>query len=202
MFKKGIIGTVAACLWLSFAMDADAKPNLPWLTFAPEVGYQFYSGGELEKAYGTRVPARHGVLVKGHVDLGGDAWAVELVPLYSWERCRGKVGNLNALGGEVNLVYRFNMTKTYPHLGLGFRGAYLFPNDNIKAGNEVYGRVPVGITWYFVKYIALVLDAGFMFGGTGIRFKENDDPETSNLAGKTEYAFTLGFDALIGIRFP
>ena len=40
-------------------------------------------------------------------------------------------------------------------------------------------------------------------GGTGIRFKEDHpDPEAANLSGKTEYAFTFGFDILVGLRFP
>ena len=49
----------------------------------------------------------------------------------------------------------------------------------------------------------VVFEAGFMFGGTGIRFKEDHpDQDASNLSGETEFAFTLGFDVLLGLRFP
>jgi hypothetical protein len=193
----------AACLSVTaFVRAAEAEsPKFAWLSLAPEVGYTFFSKGELEKDYGTEIGARNGVVVKAHLDIGGDGLALELAPLYSWQGCGGRVGNLNAFGGETTLVYRFRSDDIYPGIGIGIHAAYLFPNDKIQRGVELFGRVPLGLTWYFVKYIGLVLEGGFMFGGTGIRLK-NVDAVSSNLAGHTEYAFNLGFDLMVGLRFP
>ncbi len=172
-----------------------------WLSLAPEVGYTFFSKGELEEDYHSKIAARNGVVVKGHLDLGGDGLAFELAPTYAWQGCGGLVGNLNAFGGEATLVYRFKSGDIYPSIGLGFHGAYIFSNDNVKRGVEIFGRAPLGLTWYFVKYIGLVLEGGFMFGTTGIRFK-NVEGVPGTLYEDTEYAFNLGFDLLVGLRFP
>ena len=204
------LAAVVACLSVTALVHAAEaeSPEFAWLSLAPEVGYTFFSKGELEKAYHSEIEVRNGVVVKGHVDIGGDGVALELAPLYSWQGCGGVVGNLNAFGGEMTLVYRFRSDDVYPGIGIGFHAAYIFPNDTVRRGVELFGRVPLGMTWYFVKYIGLVLEGGFMFGGTGIHFKDvdpapgEDDPVPGNLHLHTEYAFNLGFDLMVGLRFP
>jgi hypothetical protein len=201
-YPRLLVALAAGLITTTFIKNAAAEsPKFAWLSLAPEVGYAFYSKGELEKDYGTDINARNSFVVKGHVDLGGDKLALELAPLYAWEGCSGLVGNLNALGGEITLVYRFKSNNIYPGIGIGFHGAYLFPNDNVKRGVELFGRVPLGLTWYFMKYVGLVLEGGFLFGGTGIRFKDVE-AVPGNLYENTEYAFNLGFDLLVGLRFP
>ena len=182
------------------AAHAEGSPKFAWLSLAPEVGYTFFSKGKLEDNYDAEIASRNGVVVKGHLDIGGDRLALELAPLYSWQGCGGLVGNLNAFGGEITLVYRFKSGDIYPSIGVGFHGAYLFANENIQRGTELFGRAPLALTWYFVKYIGLVLEGGFMVGTTGIRTKENE--EYGILHENTEFAFNLGFDLLIGLRFP
>ena len=101
------------------------------------------------------------------------------------------------------MVYRFKKGAAYPGVGLGFHATYLFPNDKVQHGLELMGRVPLGLTWYFLKYIGLVVEGGFLFGATGIRFKNDSAvPEFQALNENTEYAFTMGFDLMIGLRFP
>ncbi len=199
--------TAAGLAFIAMALSAPPasaeKVDFAWLSVAPKIGYLFLSKGELEKNYHTKISNRHGVIAKGHVDIGGDKWALELAPVYAFEACKAPVDNFHALGGEAAIAYRFGKTNIYPHIGLGFHGTYLFKNDNIKSGLEMLGRVPLGLTWYFMKYLGLTLEAGFLFGATGIHFKPDpDDPAISNVAEHMEYAFTLGFDLLVGLRFP
>ena len=188
---------------LGAAQASAEKVDFAWLSIAPKIGYLCQSKGELEKTYHTEISHRHGVVFKGHVDIGGDKWALEIAPIYAFEGCKPPVDNLHAFGGEASVVYRFGRNTVYPHIGLGFHGTYLFKNDNIHSGAELFGRVPLGVTWYFVKYLGLILEGGFMFGGTGIHFKPNpDDKVINNISEDMQYAFTLGFDLLIGLRFP
>lgn len=193
---------IAAVVVSAIANQAAAKETkFAWLSFAPELGYVFFSKGDLEEDYDAQIDARNGITVKGHIDLGGDKLAIELAPLYAWEGSSGLTGNLNAFGGEASIVYRFQTGSVFPSIGLGFHGAYLFATENVERGVELFGRVPLGLTWYFLKYVGLVLEGGFLFGGTGIRFKDVGGVR-GNLSGNTEYAFSLGFDLLVGVRFP
>lgn len=177
--------------------------DFAWLSVAPKIGYLFLSKGELEKSYHTEISNRHGVVVKGHVDVGGDKWALEIAPIYAFEGCKPPVDNLHAFGGEAGIAYRFGQNRIYPHFGLGFHGTYLFKNDNIKSGTELFARIPLGLTWYFMKYLGLIFEGGFMFGATGIHFKPDpNDQVITNISEDMELAFTLGFDLLIGLRFP
>ena len=180
---------------------AKDAPRLPWLSAAPEVGYQFFGPSTLEQDFNTRVEPRHGVVVKGHVDLGGDRVALELAPLFARQLSSGLVGDLSAFGGEATLVYRFSRGRFYPGIGLGFHGTYLFPNDTVARGCELQARIPIGMTWYFFRFLGLVVESGFHVGTVGIRFKDGPD-KLHALSEKTEYGLSLGFDLLIGLRFP
>jgi hypothetical protein len=193
---------VLCCLCLAPVKAGARNVDFPWLSLAPEVGYVYFNGAELEKDYHAEVPSRNGVVLKGHVDLGGSRWALELAPLFTWQSAGGLVGNLNGVGGEVGLAYRISSGNLYPGFGIGFHGVYYTPNDAIQHGLDLMARFPIGMTWYFANYLGLVLEGGFMLGTTGIRFKEAEDAVRSNLSETTEYAFVLGFDLVVGLRFP
>ena len=203
MKKKSVwvIATTLAFCLLPTRSFAD-KANFPWLSIVPEVGYVFFKSGELEKDYHSKVPNRHGVVVKGHLDLGGDGLALELAPLFTWQAAGGLVDNLTGVGGEITLAYRFRTGGLYPTIGAAFHGVYYTPNDAISRGSDLMARFPFGINWYFAKYLAFVAEGGFMIGATGIRFAQGDDALRSALSERTEYAFILGFDLVIGLRFP
>ena len=179
-----------------------AEGRMSWLSIAPEVGYVFFKKGELEKDYRSKVPARHGVVVKGHVDIGGDGLAMELAPLFTWQSGDAFVGDLTGVGGEAGFVFRFSSGNFFPGIGAGFRGVYYVSNSVIERGTDLTARFPVGATWYFARYLGLVMEGGIILGATGIRFKDGDDPVRSNLSERTEFAFVFGFDLLLGLRFP
>ena len=190
-------------LFLGSARYSEASPHdIPWLSLAPEVGYVFFKKGELEKTYHAEVPTRHGFVLKGHADLGGDYGALELAPLYTRQSAGGLVGKLNGVGGEVTLVYRHPSGPFHPGIGIGFHGVFYTPNDNIQKGVDIMARAPLGVTYYFARYLGLVLEVGMMIGTTGIQFEADDNPVRYNLSDKMEYALVFGVDILIGLRFP
>lgn len=204
MKKFRFAGAVAGLLLFTNSVSTLAQePEFPWLSVAPELGYQFFSAAKLEKDFDTEVGPRNGVTVKIHADVGGDKWGLEIAPLYAWQGSGDLAGNLSALGGEITLAYRFSFRGgVYPGIGIGFHGAYLLPNENIQKGCELAARIPLGATWYFLKYLGLVVEGGFMMGAVGIRFKDGTDAVLYALSQKTQYAFTLGFDLMVGLRFP
>lgn len=190
------------------AEEEETDSSFPWFSLAPEVGFVSMFKSEVRSST-AEMAVRQGVVVKGHVDLGGDGIALELAPLYSRQVSDEFPGDFHVLGGEITLVFRFSIGDFYPSLGLGFHGAYVFGNEYISSGVELYGRIPVGVTWYFVKYLGLVVEAGFLFGGTGVKTKSPDESitgtqaeELARLAGSLEFGPGFGLDILVGLRFP
>ncbi len=163
-----------------------------WFSVVPEVGYLFFPKAEMTvNGFSATVEPRNGFIGKVHLDFGGSGLAFEAAPLFAVEAggitpdAAAGFGsapdilssdNFYALGGQIALVYRFELGKFFPHLGLSFHGTYLMGNQ-IDYGAEIYGRIPVGFTVYMGNHIAFVLDAGFMYGATGIKtpFKMPDN---------------------------
>jgi len=180
-----------------------------WFSVAPEIGYTHFFKAKLRPSgYDpiTLAP-RDGMVAKVHLDLGGDGIALELAPVYAYERSKRDFGDFHALGGEITFVFRFHAGSFYPGLGLGFHGAYLFDNPAISSGTQLYARLPVGFTWYFLKHLGLVFEADVMYGGTGIRSKNSDaSPLDANarsgLSNKLYFAPGFALDILLGLRFP
>jgi hypothetical protein len=154
-----------------------------WFTVSPQLGYLFFPKSEMEfDGMKATVDARNGLLAKLHFDLGGDDLAFEIAPLYAMEfggihsanlsgldfSKSGAGASLQAVGGELTIVFRFSVKKFFPHIGAGFHGTYLF-GDQVLYGTEIYGRFPIGFTAYVAKNVALTFEIGFMGGATGVR---------------------------------
>ncbi|MCP4603838.1 MAG: hypothetical protein GY847_25520 [Proteobacteria bacterium] len=211
-YKLEIVVILAALVMVSTRARADdsSETEFAWLSFAPEIGYIHFFEAVVDSPLDARVSARNGVIIKGHVDIGGDGIALEIAPLYARESGGGLFGDFNVLGGEVTLVFRASTGSFYPGVGIGFHGAYIFRNNYINSGSELYGRIPLGFTWYFFEYLGLVFEAGVMYGGTGVRAKrtDEDNPRDDNKrawlaeSGKPEFGAGFAFDILVGLRFP
>ncbi len=157
-----------------------------WFSVVPEVGYLFFPKSEMTvRGFRATVENRNGFIGKFHFDFGGSGLAFELSPLFAIESggitpeggefgagldlSRGlSSGSFQSVGGQIALVYRFEVGKFFPHLGLSFHGTYLMGSE-IDYGTELYGRIPLGFSIYMGKHIAFVLDVGFMYGATGIK---------------------------------
>jgi hypothetical protein len=165
--------------------DDEDKP-FNWFTIAPEVGYLLYPAADMQMQGITfTVNQRMGFIAKVHVDLGGAGLSVDLAPLieaegangFKLDASQGVSGGLGGdyvgFGGELSLLYKFHVGKFFPHLGLGFHGAYL-TSDALEYGSELFGRIPLGFTAYMGESVAFVFEFGFMYGVTGIRWKFTD----------------------------
>jgi len=184
--------------------EGECESPFGWFSAALEVGYGYFPASEFEttvKDIKTKltIEQRHAFIGKLHLDLGGDGIAVEIAPFIAVEGSDisalqvnpgqgmggGLGGDFVAVGGQLNLVYRFGSKAFFPHLGIGFHGAYLVSED-IDYGAELYGRIPIGFSAYFAKNAAFVMEVGLMYGATGIKANFSTDPD--------ELAAELGID--------
>ncbi|MBN2804439.1 MAG: hypothetical protein JXR91_15195 [Deltaproteobacteria bacterium] len=189
--------------------DTNEEPNgFSGFSISPQVGYSYYPGSEYDyNGIKLQVDKRNSFVAKVHLDLGGDGIAFEIAPLIAFEKIGGDLssfsedlgsgvsGSLFALGGQTNIVFRGSWGSFYPHLGIGFHGTYLF-GDNIEYGAEIYGRIPLGFTWYFAKHVAMVVEFAFMYGATGIRGKI---PDTKTLYADLEKDYGITQDQIENI---
>lgn len=163
--------------------DEEDDQALSWFTASPQVGYTFFPQAQMSyQGFTTTVSPRNGLVAKLHLDLGGDGIGFEIAPLFGFQtggidNLGGSLGDFNVdpakasflnVGGEMAIVYRFHLGYFYPHLGIGFHGSYVFGGD-IEYGAQIYGRVPVGFSLYMGKSVALVVEAAFLFGATGMK---------------------------------
>ena len=173
---------------VSASSDDDAKTFAPF-SFSPQIGYAYFPESEFTyNGLTFNVDNRNAFVLKLHLDMGGDGLAFELAPMMAYQKIGGNIrsfskdlssgvsGSLMALGGQMNLVVRGSWGSFYPHLGIGFHGAYLY-GDGIEYGADIYGRIPAGFTWYVAKHFAIVAEFAFMLGVTGIRKKIPDREE-------------------------
>jgi hypothetical protein len=216
MTRRLSIAIIAAAVLTLAAAEGSAEESeasgFSWFSIAPEVGYQYFFETEIDEDYDAVIGGRHGLVLKGHLDFGGDGVALEVAPIFAFESGSGLWGDFAVLGGELTLAFRGSWGSFYPGFGIGFRGAGIFENDRIHSGAELYARIPVGFTWYFWSHLGLVFEVGVMYGGTGIRPKDVEDPDPTdeddtirnNLAETDEMYWGAGFglDILLGLRFP
>jgi hypothetical protein len=211
MKKNIIVGIIAATAFSAiFSNKARADEDFSWLSIAPEIGYVHFFKTRLDKdRFDVPLSARNGMVLKGHVDIGGDGIALELAPLWELESAERVFGKWSALGGEITLVYRGAFGDFYPSIGVGFHGSGIVGNVVIKSGAQLFARVPLGFTWYFSEYLGLVFEVGVMYGGTGLRMIEQsgtsqEAQEITALAGTGDIYWGPGFafDIMAGLRFP
>jgi hypothetical protein len=72
-------------------------------------------------------------------------------------------------------------------------------------GLDVYGRVPVVLTYYPAEQMGLLLDVGFGLGGTGYRpvyTQQQVQPGVAAPQMDMQFGFTFQVDASAGVRFP
>jgi outer membrane protein W len=191
---------------LADAKDAQDEHAFSWFSAAPELGYTFFPEAAMQvNGFKATVNARNGFVAKLHLDLGGDGLSFEIAPLFAVEAGgidqsggsfgstsvdpRNLSGSFQSIGAQLGAVYRFEISRFYPHVGLGLHAAYVMGRD-IEYGAEIYGRIPLGFTLYLAKHLGLVVEAGFMYGVTGIKqpFSNIDTAQLVASAGLDQQA--------------
>lgn len=144
---------------------------------------------------------RRGVNLSFPVQLGGPGLGIRIEPYMTLAAAA------QAYGVYLGPTFEFHVvTQLYLGVGFGLKAAWV-KVDPWKYAGDLYGRIPVSITWYAVDDLALVLEAGFG-GGASAYFGEVKDivnPTTgAKLARKADVTFGFGrtWDLSVGVRFP
>ena len=177
--------------------------RMPFLTVGLQAGVAYYGDMKFSAKDDNgdettlNISGRPSALVKLHINLLGSGLGIEVNPLFAYE-VPGDDGleKFAALGIQLGLAYRFQIRRFYPKIGIGGHVAYLGGGD-IDRGLEAYGRIPVGFTIYFARFLAFDLEVAYLIGATGLKTDGLD--EFDKVA---HWDTTSGLEAIIGLRFP
>ncbi|RJO71742.1 MAG: hypothetical protein C4523_03905 [Myxococcales bacterium] len=186
--KRFALVCAAALAFMVLAAPAFAEEGSKWdsFTLAPKLGYAYFA----ETSGAGKVAKRNALSLFVDFDFGGEGAGFDLAFNYNLED--PELGNkMHALGAYLGFAYRLHFGDWYPYFGIGLRGAYLMA-DWIDQGAEIYGRIPIGVTYYILEDLGLVLELGLGYGITGI-----SAPGVSFDIG---HGFAL--DVMAGIRWP
>ena len=183
------------------AAEESRDVRMPFLSAAPEVGLIFFNGvsmkakenGETAK---LNISSRTGIIFKIQGNLFGDGLGLEFNPFvtHTWTG-DDKVGKLVAVGAQLGIAYRFHIRSFYPKIGVGGHFAYL--DGDIDSGVELYGRFPVGFSYYFMRFLAFDMEVAYMTGSTGIKTKG-----AGVFDEKIRHDHSHGLEVVLGLRFP
>ena len=172
----------------------DDDPMAPF-AIAPRLGYSWFGPARGDFQIGD-LSARNCLLVNLGLNMGGSGAGFNLTPYYSYEKGDSA---FHSLGFGMEFIYRWLLAKKwYPHFGFGSKIGYLFASD-IDVGLEIYLRIPVGFSYYFLEDLGLIFDFGFGYGFTGIMPKNVD-----TIYEFSDLRFGHGFmvDMSLGLTFP
>jgi hypothetical protein len=145
--------------------------------------------------------ARSGFQLALALNIGGSGLGFDLEPYITVG------GNAFAVGAYIGPRIQLHLARPF-YLGIGFgaRAAYV-KLDGWKDGGDIFGRIPVSLTYYVVKNFALVLEGAF---GAGISLFVSEpvniiDPRNNKplaSAPKIAIGAARGWDITFGLRFP
>lgn len=148
-----------------------------------------------------RTEARRGVHLTFPIQVGGPIVGFRLEPYLTLARAA------KAYGLYMGPTFDFQVLRPlYLGFGFGLKAAWV-KDDDWKYAADIYGRVPMRITYYVLDGLAMVLEFGIGMGASGYVSELRDvvDPRTGRrLARRTDMTFGFGrtWDLTLGFRFP
>ena len=139
-------------------------------------------------------PERNGVHVGLVLHVGGDGFGWDAEP-YIFH-----APNVFSVGVYTGPKFDFHVADPlYLGFGLGGKVAYVAA-DGWRYGADIYGRIPVHITWYVLPNFALEVEGAFGAGVSGYV----SDPKNYIITSAPEFKFgtARSWDITFGIRFP
>ena len=148
-----------------------------------------------------RTEARRGVQLAFPIQVGGPIVGFRLEPYLTLARAA------KAYGIYMGPTFDFQvMRPLYLGFGFGLKAAWV-KDDDWKYAADIYGRLPMRVTYYILDGLALVLEFGIGVGASGYVRELRDiiDPRTGRrIARSTDMTFGFGrtWDLTLGFRFP
>lgn len=145
--------------------------------------------------------SRRGVRLAFPLQIGGSIIGFRLEPYMTLATAA------KAYGVYMGPTFEFRAADPlYLGFGFGLQVAWV-KDDSWKYAADIYGRIPLRVTYYVIDQLALVLEFGFGAGASGYVSELRDviNPATGRrIARRTDMTFGFGrtWDLSIGIRFP
>jgi hypothetical protein len=145
--------------------------------------------------------SRRGVRLSFPLQIGGSIIGFRLEPYMALASAA------KAYGVYMGPTFEFRVADPlYLGFGFGLQVAWV-KDDSWKYAADIYGRIPLRVSYYVIDQLALVLEFGFGAGASGYVSELRDviNPATGRrIARRTDMTFGFGrtWDLSIGIRFP
>lgn len=181
----------------------DEKNDIAWFTLAPKLGGSYFPKQKKIDKDMEDIDPRMGFHLELEIALGGDGLNFVASPYFDYQKVDSskmpdEFKNWMVLGAFLGPEYRMHFGQWYPHIGLGFRGGYII-NEKIDYGCELYGLIPIGITYYVLEDLGIIVEIAGGYGAVG--YKPKDIANLKDIKG-IKFAHGLGFQATVGIRWP
>jgi|GEM_PF-6956759 len=172
-----------------------SEPRWGDFTLAPKIGYAYYQN----LRNNTTIPGRHSMLIQLDFDMGGPGSGFIFAPYYAMQTAKttifGKV-RMHTLGADFGMRYAFKAGNAFPYIGLQTKLGYIFNNDLIDHGVELFGRLPLGLTYYILEDLGIVIETCIAYGTTITK----GGPGV--LGTDWNWGHGLYTDVSVGIRWP
>lgn len=151
----------------------------------------------LEKHCRTR--ARFGLQLSLPIQLGGEGVSFHFEPMF------GFADGARSYGLYFGPAFHFHVYQNlYLGFGVGVKGAWVKADEWRYAG-DVFGRIPLTVTYYLIDDLALVANFGFGFGVSGYYTdRVLRDPRNNKPIEAPDVTFGVAgtWDLSFGVRFP
>ncbi len=130
-------------------------------------------------------PQRTSFLASVALDFGPHYFGFRFEPFVA-------VGDYVSPGVFIGPTFNFRIKRLYIGLGLGFQSAYKWTGD-VDFAIDLFGRIPLEITYYFFDLCGFTLAVAGGYGGTAAKWSGVED---------LTFGLTWMVDVSLGVRFP
>lgn len=158
------------------------------------------------------IPSRDGVTISIPINLGGSGFG------WIFEPYLGVGKELKSIGLILGPTIVIHLDDPlYLGIGIDLRVGYLLMSD-IDFGVDIYGRIPINLTYYVINNLGILAELGLGYGATGIKYKDMLIPVFDENTGLPKIDFETGepemeeigagfgtavqVDFSVGVRFP
>lgn len=148
-----------------------------------------------------RTAARSGFQFSLALHIGGGGLGFDVEPYLT------KGGNAFAAGMYFGPRVQLHLARAlYLGIGLGARAAYV-ALDGWKNGGDIFGRIPLQLTYYVTRNVALVAEGAFgggisLFVSEPVTITDPRNGKTLASTPKIAVGAARGWDITLGLRFP
>lgn len=201
-------------------IEKSRRHPMNWAGIGVKVGVAAITPGKV-KLLGEEIQTqgRMGLQVAVPLHFGGEGFSWLIEPYFMQSTIahdlKNTAGNvvgsedvsLRALGVYTGPTFNIHIANpVYLGFGFGLKGAYVM-NNGFDYAADLYGRIPVHVTYYVSRQFALVAEVGFGYGASAFADKprvaiDAVSRTVRNMKDDPQIGLGYTWDATFGIRLP